>query len=121
MKRALVILLAVSLAVVLGGIVLADHEGSSGTGAVPPDKMIYSKDKAESGATVDLEAAKATFEKTCSKCHALSRPLNKKKSRAGWDKTTKRMSANHRTRFGKEIPENDRQAIIEHLLVNAGK
>jgi len=69
----------------------------------------------------DLEAAKVTFEATCSKCHALSRPLGKKKTREEWTKTVKRMSSNSKTRFGKEIPEEDQLNIIAYLLENAGK
>jgi hypothetical protein len=72
-------------------------------------------------AMVDLEAAKVTFEATCAKCHALSRPLGKKKDAEGWQRTVKRMAGYHKSRLGSEIPEEDQNAIIQYLLENAGK
>jgi cytochrome c5 len=75
----------------------------------------------QSKGQVDLKAAKATFEATCSKCHALSRPLGKKKDRAGWETTVKRMSSHHADRFGAPIPDKDQEAIVQYLLSVAGK
>jgi mono/diheme cytochrome c family protein len=70
---------------------------------------------------VDMEAAKITFETTCSKCHSTSRPLGKKKDQAGWESTVERMSSYHKRQKGKEIPEEDRKAIVQYLLSVAGK
>jgi cytochrome c5 len=70
---------------------------------------------------VDMEAAKVTFEATCSKCHATSRPLGKKKDQAGWESTVERMSSYHKRQKGEEIPEEDRKAIVQYLLSVAGK
>ena len=70
---------------------------------------------------VDLKAAKTTFEKTCSQCHALSRPLGKKKDQAQWESTVSRMSSYHERRLGGAIPEKDQKAIIQYLLSAAGK
>jgi cytochrome c5 len=70
---------------------------------------------------VDMEAAKATFEATCSKCHSTSRPLGKKKDQAGWDKTVTRMSSYHKRQKGKAISEEDQKAIVQYLLSVAGK
>lgn len=70
---------------------------------------------------VDFDLAKATFEKTCSKCHSLNRPLGKTKDRESWNRTTRRMSSRHKALFGKPIPEENRKAIVEYLLMNAGK
>ena len=70
---------------------------------------------------VDLEAAKATFEETCSQCHALSRPLGKKKDQAQWESTVSRMSSYHERRLGGAIPEKDQKAIVQYLLSAAGK
>lgn len=69
---------------------------------------------------MDMEAAKTLFEETCSKCHATSRPLGKKKDQAGWEKTVTRMSGYHK-KFGAEIPEEDRNTIIKYLVKVAGK
>jgi len=70
---------------------------------------------------VDMEAAKVTFEATCSKCHATSRPLGKKKDQAGWENTVTRMSSYHERQMGKAIGEEDQKAIIQYLLSVAGK
>jgi hypothetical protein len=69
---------------------------------------------------IDLEAAKATFEGYCGKCHDLDRALGKKKDKDGWEKTVERMSGYHK-RFGNRIPEEDEDAIIEYLVREAGK
>jgi len=69
---------------------------------------------------VDMEAAKVTFEETCSKCHDLKRPLGKSKDQPGWERTVSRMSGYHK-RFGGPIPPEDQEAIIQYLLANAGK
>jgi len=76
---------------------------------------------ADMAGKVDLSAAKATFERTCNKCHSLSRPLGKKKDKAGWETTVKRMSGYHASRFGAPIPEADQNAIVQYLLNVAGK
>jgi len=68
----------------------------------------------------DLEAAKASFEEYCSKCHSIDRPLGKQKDRNGWETTVSRMSDYHK-RFGAPIPEETRSAIIEYLVSVAGK
>jgi len=70
---------------------------------------------------VDLEAAKVTFEETCSKCHATSRPLGKKKDQAGWETTVTRMSSYHERRMGSPISDEDQKAIVQYLLSVAGK
>jgi len=111
MKKILIILVAALAMGLIFTQAWAVHVGSQGTesqtGPVP-------------GAP-DLEAAKVTFEATCSQCHALSRPLGKKKIREEWTKTVKKMSSNNKARFGKEIPEEDQLNIIAYLLKNAGK
>ena len=70
---------------------------------------------------VDLEAAKATFEEVCSKCHATSRPLGKKKDQAGWESTVERMSSYHKRQKGGPISEEDQNAIVQYLVSVAGK
>jgi len=70
---------------------------------------------------IDMEAAKATFEATCAKCHSLKRPLGKKKDQTGWEKTITRMSSYHTKRWGKAIGEEDQKVIVQHLLSVAGK
>jgi len=59
----------------------------------------------------DLEAAKSTFEKRCSKCHTVDRPLKKNKDRAGWEKTVSRM-----VRYASgAISEDEAAVIVEYL------
>ncbi len=70
---------------------------------------------------VDMEAAKTTFEATCSKCHSTSRPLGKKKDQAGWESTVERMSSYHKRQKGKAISEEDQKSIVQYLLSVAGK
>jgi mono/diheme cytochrome c family protein len=83
--------------------------------------LAVGKDKVQEMAEkVDMEAAKATFEETCGKCHGLDRPLGKKKDRDGWESTVERMSGYHK-RFGGPIPKDDQDAIIEYLVKVAGK
>jgi cytochrome c5 len=70
---------------------------------------------------IDMEAAKVTFEASCSKCHATSRPLGKKKDQAGWENTVSRMSSYHKRQKGKAIGEEDQKTIVQYLLSVAGK
>ena len=70
---------------------------------------------------VDLEAAKVTFEATCAKCHATSRPLGKKKDQAGWESTVERMSSYHKRQKGGPISDENQKAIVQYLLSVAGK
>ncbi|MCJ7501065.1 hypothetical protein MUP29_12520 [bacterium] len=70
---------------------------------------------------VDLEAAKVTFEDVCSKCHATSRPLGKKKDQAGWESTVLRMSSYHERQMGGPVSDDDQKAIVQYLLSVAGK
>ena len=70
---------------------------------------------------VDLETAKVTFEDTCSKCHATSKPLGKKKDQAGWEKTVSRMSSYHARQKGGPISDEDQHSIVQYLLSVAGK
>ena len=70
---------------------------------------------------VDLETAKVTFEDTCSKCHATSRALGKKKDQAGWEKTVTRMSSYHKRQLGGPISDENQNAIVQYLLSVAGK
>ena len=70
---------------------------------------------------VDLEEAKVIFEDICSKCHATSRALNKKKDMAGWEKTVGRMASYHKRQKGGPISGEDQNAIVQYLVENAGK
>ena len=69
---------------------------------------------------IDMEAAKASFEEYCGKCHGLDRALEKKKDKDGWEKTVERMSGYHK-RFGDRIPEDDEDSITAYLTGVAGK
>ena len=70
---------------------------------------------------VDMDAAKVTFEATCSKCHATSRALGKKKDQKGWTQTVSRMSSYHERQKGSAISEEDQNAIVQYLGGVAGK
>jgi len=88
---------------------------------VAVDSSTAGETKEMAAEAVDLEAAKVTFEATCAKCHALNRPLGKKKDQAGWESTVERMSSYHKRQKGKAIPEEDQTAIVQYLLSVAGK
>jgi mono/diheme cytochrome c family protein len=77
--------------------------------------------KGSASKEIDLKAAKATFEKTCSQCHSINRPLGKKKDKAGWEQTVTRMSSYHARRFNGPISEQDQAAIVQYLASVAGK
>ncbi len=103
---AIAILVAVPMIISAAGqdgavVKVAVHEGSSATTSLPEE--------------VDFERAKSIFQKTCSQCHSLKRPLGKKKKRAGWEKTVNRMNKNSMKRFGKGIPPLDRAEIVNYL------
>jgi len=100
MYRTLLAITVVGLIIMLGGITASTLQAESHE--------------------MDMEAVKATFENYCSKCHATSRPLGKKKDQAGWEKTVSRMSGYHK-KFGAEIPEKDSTTIINYLVKVAGK
>jgi cytochrome c5 len=53
---------------------------------------------------------KALFEKKCSICHALSRPLGEHKSRAEWTKTVAQMRTN-----GCPINDSEAKEIVHYL------
>ena len=82
--------------------------------------VVTADETAPAGEKVDMAAAKVTFETTCSKCHKLERPLGARKGQESWEKTVNRMSGYHK-RFGGPIPDADQAAIVQYLLVNAGK
>jgi cytochrome c553 len=82
--------------------------------------VVTADETAPAGEQVDMEAAKVTFETTCSKCHELQRPLAARKGQESWEKTVNRMSGYHK-RFGGPIPDEDQKAIVQYLLENAGR
>jgi mono/diheme cytochrome c family protein len=88
---------------------------------VTMDAVRASDAKEMAAEEVDLEAAKVTFEATCAKCHATSRPLGKKKDQAGWESTVERMSSYHKRQKGGPISEEDQNAIVQYLVSVAGK
>ncbi len=58
-----------------------------------------------------LAKAKAVFERACSICHGLERPLSKTFDGAGWAKTVERMRAN-----GAKVSDEERAQVIAFLL-----
>ena len=88
---------------------------------VAMDQARASEMKEAAAQPVDLEAAKVTFEDICSKCHATSRPLGKKKDQDGWERTVSRMSSYHERQKGGAITEEDQKAIVQYLVSVAGK
>ena len=82
---------------------------------------VTADEAAPAGEQIDMETAKVTFETTCSQCHKLQRPLAARKGQVSWEKTVNRMSGYHKQRFRAPIPEEDQKAIVQYLLVNAGK
>jgi mono/diheme cytochrome c family protein len=59
----------------------------------------------------DLTKAKAVFERACSVCHGLERPLSKTFDKEGWEKTVERMHAN-----GAEVDKEERAQVVAYLL-----
>ena len=88
---------------------------------VAVDSSTASEMKEVATQEVDLEAAKVTFEETCSKCHATSRALGKKKDQDGWQSTVTRMSSYHERQKGGAISDKDQNSIVQYLLSVAGK
>lgn len=88
---------------------------------VAVDSSTAAQVKKVAAADVSLDAAKAVFEETCSKCHALSRPLGKKKDQAGWESTVKRMASYYQRKMGSPITDEDQKAIVQYLVSVAGK
>ena len=70
-----------------------------------------------SGITADNSDAKGLFEKRCSLCHPISRPLSKTKSGEEWQKTVSRMKDHAKGR----ISDKDASIIIEYLTEIRGK
>lgn len=66
------------------------------------------------GEGLDMEKARATFERRCSVCHSIDRPLGKNKDRDGWEATVKRMA-------GKlAFPVQEQEMIIDYLAAERG-
>ena len=61
--------------------------------------------------------AKALFEKRCSLCHPVSRPLSKNMSGDEWRQTVMRMKA----RAGDRISDEEAEIIINYLTEIRGK
>ena len=62
-------------------------------------------------AAENLPKAKAIFERACSVCHGLERPLSKTFDKAGWEKTVERMHDN-----GAEVSAEERAQVVAYLL-----
>jgi len=58
-----------------------------------------------------LKPAKAVFEKKCSLCHGISRPLGKNKTAAEWSQTVIRMQK----KVPDQISDADVKAIVAYL------
>lgn len=71
--------------------------------------------QADQKSIVAFLMAMDVFNATCSKCHGTDRPLGKKKDRAGWEFTVKRMATKT------TIPEADQKTIIDYLTTVRGK
>ena len=78
-------------------------------------------DSSTAAEKVDLEAAKATFEDVCSRCHPASRALGKKKDQAEWTSTVSRMASYHERKKGGPVSDEDQKAIVQYLVEVAGK
>lgn len=67
------------------------------------------------GAAETLGAAKGVFERTCSRCHGLDRPLGKTFDKAGWEALVDRMKRN-----GAAFTDGERAQIVSYLLTKNG-
>ncbi len=66
----------------------------------------------------DLNADKALYESTCSRCHRLKNPRSK--SEPKWDRIVPKMIARLNKKEGKEIIDAKQQASILRYLVTMG-
>ena len=73
-----------------------------------PATTVYGEEKA-----VD---AKALFEKNCSRCHTIERPMSKKKTKEAWKTTVMRMKNVN----GCPITDDEAMIIIDYLAENYG-
>ena len=60
--------------------------------------------------------AKALFEKKCSTCHSINRPMSKKKTEEKWAKTVARMR-----KHGCALTDEETKIIVDYLVQNYGK
>jgi len=68
-----------------------------------------------------IQTAQMVFEETCSVCHSIDRPKSKKKSRAEWQETVKRMQDVNGARQKADLTDEKALIIINHLSANYGK
>ena len=66
----------------------------------------------------ELNADKALYESTCSRCHRLKNPISH--SEAKWDKIVPRMIARLNKKEGKELIDAKQQEAILRYLVTMG-
>ena len=66
----------------------------------------------------ELNADKALYESTCSRCHRLKNPISH--SEAKWDKIVPRMIARLNKKEGKEVIDAKQQEAILRYLVTMG-
>ena len=66
----------------------------------------------------ELNADKALYETTCSRCHRLKNPTSR--SEAKWDKVVPKMIAKLTKKEGKEVIDAKQQASILRYLVTMG-
>lgn len=112
MRKFVIIISAITILIGVPLIIsAADQGGAGGNAAVHEGSSVTTSLPAE----VDFGRAKSVFQKTCSQCHKLKRPLGKKKNRAKWEKTILKMNKKHKKKFKKEIPPLDREAIVNYL------
>ena len=70
-----------------------------------------------SSETAAEDSAKAVFEKRCSLCHPVSRPLGTNKSGDEWQQTVMRM----KTYAGERISDEEAKIITDYLTEIRGK
>ena len=66
----------------------------------------------------ELNADKALFESTCSRCHRLKNPRSKSEEK--WDRIVPKMIARLNKKEGKEVIDAKQQAAILRYLVTMG-
>ena len=86
-------------ALVAGGLLVFAGVTSAGAQTAPPNPV------------EPMAKAKAVFERACSVCHGLERPLSKTYDQPKWEGTVERMRGN-----GAQVSDEERAMIVTFLL-----
>lgn len=102
-------------------IVFSGCLSESQTLSEPPETTLQTTLSPSTTTMRQIQTAQMVFEETCSVCHSIDRPKSKKKSRAEWQETVKRMQNVNGARQKADLTDEKARIIINHLSANYGK